>query len=1061
MHKGHERLVYKPVVTLMMILLLTFIFTVSASAVGFYRCNYTAYQQQTCYGSYCSSWGNTTCCYDGGCYGTPPYQYCYQPTCYSCSYCAGYTNYSYECGYTYCASTSYLYYDDRTPPTISVYPNTTAWTNGYVYLSTSLTDDSYWGAYDSWYGHQGSFWMTSSSGLYAYNNGTYTFTARDADGNNAVQTYQVTNIDRLYPTLYSASAAVPNSTWTNQNVNINISAVDQPANYYYGSSSGDGIFNITASRSQGGSFSSSGNYISVPYIGTYYVYVYDKAGNSASGNGRSVYISNIDKRAPIINNVTYTDGVRTWYKGTSYSSLQWTQNDVRAVISAYDPSADYYYASSGLRSGYGTGQQWTATRNATYNFRVEDNAGNYIYQLADIRNIDKDGPVITHSASPSTWTKDNVTVTVTANDAGIGIQSFKVEGKVNKNFGSGSQRTPGNPGNTLTGTFTAEKNGTYKVTAVDFLGHVSTYNIVIDYIDKIPPKAGDVSTSASPSNNGVYPGGVGVTVSAADAAGNDDYGASGIDKIYYSWSTSSSAPASYSNWKPGGTGELEKIYDGTDRLYYLHVKLVDKVGYELTLPVKSYMVTKLNLPDLKEIDKSVASTDITPTSIKLTWDPKGNYKKTVYEIYRAVPEPAVYETQSGSTISAQPAEAYYKTSSPGVSSYTDTPLNANRKYEYRIRAKITNVQQGVNYYTDYTVKRSAFTKCYTPNRVYLDDIGTKYVQFVWDWNDNNPNSLTKYRVVRMRGSEKKVIAVSQVKKDMLNSSNSVNEKIIEQKVLEYKSFNVPGSNVGSVGYVQDKAGKEKFLDIKDKPDQIIVVKKTDGKKYYAYRDTKAEPNKKYTYYIEAVNGEGDPNNPQSIGISRNSNTTQVRCTLPELKMMENLRAVVGNNEINLASVASRGIYIEEPVTVKYDLKMTPGDDKYDRYLITIDLNYKENMPNGNGTVVVKNAIGAVNQANLYGLYENDIITYTIDRNEIKNTLDINYQFRVFKKAASVSGDLTQRVTVTGLRLEKNMKKEAGYPAAIVLQDKYLITQIKTGDTTATPVVNDIKLKINN
>lgn len=108
---------------------------------------------------------------------------------------------------------------------------------------------------------------------------------------------------------------------------------------------------------------------------------------------------------------------------------------------------------------------------------------------------DKDPPTIDLSASPTTTTNQNVTVTANITDSGSDIAEKKwALGKRNVDFFH-------NAGSSLNAnSFAVTENGNYTVYAKDAAGNESVKSISINNIDRTPPTLGNVSIKSSNTN---------------------------------------------------------------------------------------------------------------------------------------------------------------------------------------------------------------------------------------------------------------------------------------------------------------------------------------------------------------------------------------------------------------------------------------------------------------------------------------------------------------------------------------------------------------------------------
>ena len=124
-------------------------------------------------------------------------------------------------------------------------------------------------------------------------------------------------------------------------------------------------------------------------------------------------------------------------------------------------------------------------------------------------NVDHSSPTIGLTASPTTLTNGNVTVSVDADDTGSGIAGVKwaAGSQVEAFFATGGQVLTG-------GSFEATTNGTYTVYARDNAGNETVETIAINNIDRNAPTIGLTVDPTSVTN-----GNVTVTVAANASSG--------------------------------------------------------------------------------------------------------------------------------------------------------------------------------------------------------------------------------------------------------------------------------------------------------------------------------------------------------------------------------------------------------------------------------------------------------------------------------------------------------------------------------------------------------------
>ncbi|MCP8967666.1 beta strand repeat-containing protein [Ectobacillus ponti] len=230
---------------------------------------------------------------------------------------------------------------DKTAPTATVTYSKTTLTNGDV-TATILPSEA--------------VTVTNNDGALAYtftDNGTYTFTFKDAAGNTGSAVATVNNIDKKAPT---ATVSYSKTTPTNGDVTATITPSEA----------------VTVTNN-GGSLSHT-----FTANDTFTFEFKDNAGNTGTATAT---VNNIDKTAP-----TAT---------VTYSQTAPTNGNVTATIT---PSEAVTVTNN---SGALT---YTFTANGTYTFTYVDAAGNTGNATATVNNIDKTAPTVNGVSNNQTYT---------------------------------------------------------------------------------------------------------------------------------------------------------------------------------------------------------------------------------------------------------------------------------------------------------------------------------------------------------------------------------------------------------------------------------------------------------------------------------------------------------------------------------------------------------------------------------------------------------------------------------------------------------------------------------
>jgi len=327
-------------------------------------------------------------------------------------------------------------------------------------------------------------------------NGTYYVYAVDAAGNYVKSdAVTVTGIDTTKPTV---SLAANPSGETNSDVTITVTAADDDvvAKVVYGTTSvyeqatelihDNGVYSFTATATE------ETGYINT---NTYYVWAVDTAGNISDVTSIQV---NIDKAAPAFT-VTATDGTN------AYDADTWTDAEkITVTAESVEATATFKYGTTNVvddAAAYTAPVEVSAAAGEqvekTLYFWAVDSLGNTsATPTAFTVKIDRKGAVVnTAAASTSDWTDDDVTISGTVSDEGVGVE--KVVYSSTGDFATASVATLNGSDFTFSVTVAddAKFNGDYTVWAVDKFGNVSAPVTVGVKVDKIAPVVNTVTTA--------------------------------------------------------------------------------------------------------------------------------------------------------------------------------------------------------------------------------------------------------------------------------------------------------------------------------------------------------------------------------------------------------------------------------------------------------------------------------------------------------------------------------------------------------------------------------------
>ena len=448
---------------------------------------------------------------------------------------------------------------DKTVPSIlKVDGNPTAWTKNSAKLTVSATSNggSEVIGYSFTNNASKTDWQPSNQKEFTSNQTVYV-RAKDEAGNiSLVETVKITNVDQIKPTV---SVTGNPTAWTNKDVTLTITASDAES----------GLHSTPYSFDGGKTWSDTDTKVFTKNQ-VVNIQVRDKVGNIYE---TSVTISKIDKTLPTVN--------------VTGNPADWTKNDVTLTITASD-------SESGLNTAQGAysfdgGTTWSNTTSKVYTkntngiiIKVRDVAGNITTNTINITKIDKDAPTISSVVKdPDTWTTGNVTLTVTATDAGCGLHDTPYSFDGGKTWQKETSKV-----------YTENtKNIVIKVR--DKLENTATYDVVnITNIDRTPPVISSVTGNPKRWTNQD----VTLTITASDAI-------SGLHDTPYSFDGGKT-------WQK----EATKVYDRIT--YDIVIKVRDKVGNTTTYSTIDIVRIDKTVPTITNVEGNVA--DWTTGNVTLT-----------------------------------------------------------------------------------------------------------------------------------------------------------------------------------------------------------------------------------------------------------------------------------------------------------------------------------------------------------------------------------------------------------------------------------------------------------
>lgn len=444
---------------------------------------------------------------------------------------------------------------DKTAPTGSLSPNTTAWTNQNVTI-TATGSDALSGMYQI--KKPDELYAKGSSTTYAVSsNGTYTFVFYDNAGNSTKKSITVSNIDKTAPT---GSVTADTTELTNGNVVLTAIGSDSGGSGFYRIKKPDGTYTNDTRATY--TVTENGNYTFV---------FYDNAGNATE---KTYTVNNIDKTPP--------DGTLT------PSTTAWTNQNVVITVKGNDigvAGLSHIKLPDGTIV-YDAETAYTVTTNGTYTFVFYDRAGNSTTKSIKIENIDKELPDGAFSPNNHAWTNKDVVVRFTPSDkgdSGVYRWRYRISSDNGSSYGSWSSYIDGDTPADIALTAT----GNFKIQAevVDRAGNSTTKTSGTYYIDKINPTA----TFTPHSHNDWTNKNISVKINVSDST-------SGVKR--WRWRTSEDGGATYDAWRNyiEGNTETTVVLD-VEGVRRLQVEVEDVAGNINVITSGIYNIDK-TIPDI-------------------------------------------------------------------------------------------------------------------------------------------------------------------------------------------------------------------------------------------------------------------------------------------------------------------------------------------------------------------------------------------------------------------------------------------------------------------------------
>ena len=423
---------------------------------------------------------------------------------------------------------------------------------------------------------------TSSKEVKVTKNGSYnTYIVDDYGNKSEEKTYQITNIDKIVPTIVKVSEYTKNNK-----IYLGVTATDD--------ASGVKMYSFDNGKTY-----SEESTIKVTKDITIKVIVKDAAGNESKIFTYNYVVATTDNP---VNNETEeeipVDTTAPTFTLSKSPSTEWSNSNVTVTVNATDDMSGVKTYSFDNGSTWQTENTKEYTASADIKVRVKDNAGNISnYEELSIK-IDKVAPVITNIINETTYTE---AVTFEVVEDNVDSQVLKKDGTE------------------ITFVTTVDENGSYSVIVTDKAGNTTTIIFTVSIDEEAPTFTLSKSPSTEWSNSNVT-----VTVNA-----NDDI--SGVKE--YSFDNGST-------WQTSNTKEYEatadikvKVKDNMDNVsdyQELSIK-IDKVAPVITNIINETTYTEAVTFEVVEdnVDSQVLKKDGTEITFVTTVDENGSYSVIV------------------------------------------------------------------------------------------------------------------------------------------------------------------------------------------------------------------------------------------------------------------------------------------------------------------------------------------------------------------------------------------------------------------------------------------------
>lgn len=211
--------------------------------------------------------------------------------------------------------------------------------------------------------------------------GEYTFKVVDLAGNEVTKSITINNIDNKNPLL---TTELSHEDWVNEEITLSIYAMSEKGIKYIELPDGSKVEDNTAKYN-------------IDENGVYWVSTESLGGNVTT---EKVIVENIDTESPKLN--------------LNQSTIEWTNEDVTITVDSIDNIGISHIILPNNQKVYDSSYDYVVNSNGTYEFSVVDLAGNITKESIEIKNIDKNPPIIANYDDLVTVTHQIITLDLSA-----------------------------------------------------------------------------------------------------------------------------------------------------------------------------------------------------------------------------------------------------------------------------------------------------------------------------------------------------------------------------------------------------------------------------------------------------------------------------------------------------------------------------------------------------------------------------------------------------------------------------------------------------------------------